>query len=147
MLKISGLRTRCGMNPINFPFDTQNCSIIIGSWQYDTSRINLTAKVEQDYFADSTTNPIWNFLRMSASEIYSKFRSPIDETYDADETNSTFSSNDMSFNIIIARNPAYYMLNNIYPCFILNLVSLLAFFLPFTSQLTISINIFIYKLN
>ena len=41
ILNIAGLQTRCKMNVMNYPFDTQNCSIMVGSWQHDITRINF----------------------------------------------------------------------------------------------------------
>jgi len=130
------------MDPTKFPFDTQKCSIAIGSWQYDKARINLTARLEKNYFRDSTPSQIWSFVSMSVSDLYTSFRSPNSDD-STDGNNATFQSNDIYFNLIISRKSSYYMLNNIYPCFILNLVSLLAFFLPYASQLTISMSIFL----
>jgi nicotinic acetylcholine receptor, invertebrate len=127
------------MDPTNFPFDRQNCSIVVGSWQYDINRINLTAEIDTDYFEDATPNPIWFFSELNVLETYTYLRSP---AFKDDDPENNFLNNDMNFNLIISRKPLYYMLNNIYPCFILNLVTLLTFFLPFASQLGISIIFF-----
>jgi hypothetical protein len=35
------LQTRCPLDVKKYPFDTQKCSIIIGSWMYTTKEINL----------------------------------------------------------------------------------------------------------
>ena len=124
------------MDPTNFPFDRQNCSIIVGSWQYDMTRINLLAEIDMDHFEDATPNPIWFYTNLDVSDVNTSFRSPAfkDITPEND-----FANNDIYFILIISRRPLYYMLNNIYPCFILNLVTLLTFFLPFASQIAISI--------
>jgi len=130
------------MDPTNFPFDKQNCSIVVGSWQYDIDRLNLTAEIDTDHFEDATPNPIWSYSELNIFETYTNFRSP---AFKDNSTENDFINNDMYFNLIISRKPLYYMLNNIYPCFILNLVTLLTFFLPFASQIGISIIFFLEK--
>ena len=34
--------TMCSLDVTNFPFDTQKCDIVIGSWQYFESEVNIT---------------------------------------------------------------------------------------------------------
>ena len=122
------LKTRCKMDATNFPFDTQNCSIKIGSWQYDKSIISLTSSLYIDPKSDYTSNPIWDLIMFTNHSLETSFRSH----------NENDTIEDIWFNMTIKRRPSYYMINNIYPCLILNIVSLLAFALPFASQITLS---------
>jgi len=43
----------------NSPFDIQNCSIVIGSWLYDNSRINFEQSLSKIDLASYQVNPIW----------------------------------------------------------------------------------------
>ena len=116
------------MNAKKFPFDTQNCSIRIGSWQHDEDRIKLESDVNNDSLKDFIYNPIWELKAINDSEFESKFRF----------LGQDLGNSDVVFYFILKRRSAYYIINNIYPCLILNIVSLLSFRLPFASQVTLS---------
>ena len=71
VISVSNMQTRCKINAFYFPFDTQNCSIILGTWILDTSRMNFYSnkKIVLDYY---TEHPVW---RLSSYSVYSKFNS------------------------------------------------------------------------
>ena len=51
------------MEATYFPFDTQNCSIKIGSWQYDINMIDLSLEaMSSDNETEITPNPIWDLI-------------------------------------------------------------------------------------
>ena len=118
------------MNVYKFPFDKQTCSIVIGSWFQTNQLINL--KIDNTISAidsDFVKNPVWEFV--------------ISESYRYIENSTRLLSNDyktsdVHFVASMKRGPLYYMINNVYPCLILNVVTLLTFFLPFALQATIS---------
>ncbi len=113
----------------------QICSFIIGSWQQDLSRIQLriySSFSNQSNIIDYTENPLWDLLNASTTIIKSGSR-----------FQNVFYSDDLYFNLTIARQPLYYMINNVYPCLILNMVTLLTFFLPFNLQATLTITTFV----
>jgi len=121
------MQTRCKINAFYFPFDNQNCSIVLGTWILDTTRINFFSnkKVNLDFY---TEHPVWQLKTVNA---YSKFNS---------ERNLGFSLpikfEDISFNISIKRGSTYYMLNLVL-CFILNVLIMIAFFIPFANQIAV----------
>ena len=47
-------------------------------------------------------------------------------------------SNDAKFKFCLKREPLYYMINNVYPCLILNMVTLVTYFFPFNLQTSLS---------
>lgn len=47
-------------------------------------------------------------------------------------------TNNYYFNFTIQRQPAYYLYNDIYPCLILNAVTIFTFFFPFNVQASLS---------
>ena len=72
-------------------------------------------------------NPVWNLVTGNLQVLTTN---RLGENYILDEVNCT---------AVIKRRPLYYLINNVYPSLILNLITLLAFFLPFSSQASISI--------
>jgi len=127
VVSVSNMQTRCKINAFYFPFDNQNCSIVLGTWILDTTRINFFSnkKVNLDFY---TEHPVW---QLKTVNVYSKINS---------ERNLGFSLpmkfEDLSFNISIKRGSTYYMLNLVL-CFILNVLIMIAFFLPFANQITV----------
>lgn len=125
ILSITGLKTKCKLNFYYYPFDIQNCSIIIGSWQYDTTRIDFTSKVKGIDMSNYITNPTWTLLEYRIISIFSNNRFVV---------KSGFQSEDIAFYLTLKRGPLYTMINSVFPCLLLNSVTLLSFFLPFASQ-------------
>jgi nicotinic acetylcholine receptor len=124
-----GLTTRCKMNIYKFPMDEQNCSINIGSWFADTSRITIiNQKLNAEINTGFIENQIWTLMNQSTNIIQNTTR--FSNVYLSDEINFTFR---------IKRGPLYYVINNVYPCLILNIITLLTFFLPFAIQASLSI--------
>ena len=114
------------MNIRKFPFDTQNCEIQIGSWQREKNDINVHIDVGSGkvYTGDFLPNLVWELVENNISIINSSSRFYGLSDY----------SNDLYFVLKIKRKPLYYMINNVYPCLILNMVTLITFFLPFSLQ-------------
>jgi hypothetical protein len=50
-----------------------------------------------------------------------------------EETQST----EINLELVLTRKPLYYMMNSIFPCFILNIVTLVSFFMPTVNGITI----------
>ncbi len=124
IISVTNLQTRCKMNVYYFPFDKQNCSILIGSWQHDTERLNFettSSKIDLDSYQP---NPIWTLKTVVVNSVFSE-----DRYLPA----SKLITEDIGYYFTIARGSGYYM-GNLIACFILNTVTLLAFFLPFAQQ-------------
>ena len=114
------------MNIRKFPFDTQNCEIQIGSWEREINDIHVRIDegLGKAYTGDFLPNLVWELIENEISLINSTSRFFGSSGY----------SNDLNFILIIKRKPLYYMINNVYPCLILNMVTLITFFLPFSLQ-------------
>jgi nicotinic acetylcholine receptor beta-4 len=134
-LSLPSQQTRCKLNVYKYPFDTQKCNIIIGSWMNNDHDIEFS--VDDDKFYDDdiyVDHPIWDLKDVGT----------IDDELDSDrfefinkdinDRENDLLSNDVQFIIILTRNPLYIMINGIFPCFVLNCVILIAFSLPFSSQ-------------
>jgi hypothetical protein len=121
IFSLSSLKTKCGLNAYYYPFDRQNCSILIGSWQHDSTRINF---LSEDNFVDLTSytlNPVWSLNKVEVNKVFSSKR--FLNTFG-------YSSGDIGFYLIIQRGSMYSMINNIFPSIVLNVVILAAYFIP-----------------
>jgi hypothetical protein len=117
------------MNIYKFPFDSQICRINIGSWFQSNKNIKILisqAISNPLYSPDYIKNPLWK-LKTVDSIIQNSTR--VSKEYIIEE---------VSFLATIERQPLYYMINNVYPCLILNMVTLVTYFLPFTLQASLS---------
>ena len=118
------------MNVYKFPFDKQSCSLIIGSWFQNNQLVNLKIDTRiPPIDKDFVKNPVWEFV-ISESRSYVKNSSRLLST--------DYKASDVHFVASFKRGPLYYMINNVYPCLILNVVTLLTFFLPFALQASLS---------
>ena len=54
VISVSNMQTRCKINAFYFPFDAQNCSVVLGAWILDTSRLNLNSnkKIALDFYIE-----------------------------------------------------------------------------------------------
>lgn len=116
------------MNVYKFPFDKQTCSFVFGSWFQNNQWITFYIRHDsKKYFLDNyVKNPVWEIVDY--------------EQRGVEDSSRILSQNtsDTYFEVTIKRGPLYYMINTVYPCLILNVVTLLTFFLPFALQATIS---------
>ena len=119
-------RTRCQLSIKYFPFDTQSCSIAIGSWMMDTTIVDFTS---DDSLLDTSgyvKNSVWDLMSTNVRSVISS-----DRYFNFDED---IQNEDIYFDFVLARRPLYFMMNNIFPCLILNFVVILLFSLPFNAQ-------------
>ena len=126
---ISGLKTRCALDAYYYPYDKQNCSILIGSWQHDTTRLNFLSDDNKVDISNYIPNPVWNLLKVNVYSVFSSNRFLSTEGY---------TSEDIGFYLLLRRGSLYSMINNVFPCFILNGVTLIAYFLPHPPQIALS---------
>ncbi|KAI8519031.1 acetylcholine-gated cation-selective channel [Branchiostoma belcheri] len=58
-------KTSCDINTRFFPFDHQQCELLLGSWSYDGTQINFTHLVPYGDTRDIIENGEWELLSMS----------------------------------------------------------------------------------
>ena len=123
LIYVGELKTRCQLDLYYFPFDTQNCSILINTWMYHTSQLRLNPNssfCDQSFVKEEfrliENHELWKFISFT----YSGFDYGI------------------QFNLIFKRMPLNSVLNNIFPCLVLNAVTFIAYFLNSAQQSTIS---------
>ena len=77
---------------------------------------------------DFTPHSIWDLRSSSIKTMVKGDRTPFEDTQ----------STEIDLQLVLTRKPLYYMMNSIFPCFILNIVTLVSFFMPTVNAITIS---------
>ena len=124
------MSTRCSLNVQSFPFDSQTCSLKITSWNYGDSRVKFSVNDSYVDLSDYTQNLVWSLVSTNVTSASTIDRSSTFET----DTNTV-----VYLNLYITRNGLFYMMNSVFPCFILNIVILLLFFAPIANGLTLGL--------
>ena len=112
------LRSSCKVDITYFPFDSQRCEMKFGSWTYPKDQVDLINSEAHGELMHYTTNGEWMLkdVVIKRKEIQYAIG---DEVYP-----------DVRVTLIIQRRVLYYILNIIFPCFWLNVLSVLTFCLP-----------------
>lgn len=112
------LRNSCKVDITYFPFDRQRCKQKFGSWSYPKGQVDLVALSDTVDLSSYTTNGEWILIEYKI--VRHEIKYPIgDDLYP-----------DVTVEFIIRRRILYYILNIIFPCFWLNVLSVLTFCLP-----------------
>lgn len=127
-IDVGEFNTKCQLNYYKFPYDTQTCDIIIGSWQHNSKYIYFDVTKARLTVKKSTTNNMWS---IESTEVQD---SVVTERFAYQE-----SGQDVYFRLHLSRRPMNYMLNKIFPTFVLSAVTLLSFFFYFAQQCLASI--------
>jgi hypothetical protein len=128
-LEIPTLNTRCDMNIRKFPFDTQLCEIDIGFWQNDLTRLELKIAADKLDLKDYTTNPLWHLDPPKIQDEVSNLRFA-----------GGLNGKSYKVKLELRRRNVIYILYYFFACYIMNLIILFAFFMPWAQQGQISIN-------
>lgn len=127
LLTAISLRTRCKMDVRKFPFDTQNCPVTISSWGQTKDRIDFDTSTKNIDNNSYVINSVWDLTNITLN---------ISSNYDR-YPNEPFPVEELTFIFTLKRWPLYYMITGIFPCFVLNLVTLLSYTLPYVLQINL----------
>ena len=110
------MKTRCAIDVSRFPFDQQNCKIVLGSWGLMNPMINLYHMDDSISTKFYTKNALWSLMSIntSTSNSYDRF-----SYYWPD-----IKTEDIIISIKLKRKPLNFIVNSIMPCFILNLITM-----------------------
>uniref|UniRef100_A0A1I8HR82 Neur_chan_LBD domain-containing protein n=1 Tax=Macrostomum lignano TaxID=282301 RepID=A0A1I8HR82_9PLAT len=145
-------KSQCEINVEFFPFDTQNCTLKLGTWTHNGYLIDLrhVAQKEEadrngrqsfddcraviDYAIDLSQfvdNVEWDILEVTAKRNIETYKC-CPEPY-----------LDLTFYLIIRRKTLFYGINLICPCLAISFLTILVFYLPGESgeKMSLSINI------
>ncbi|KAK7492530.1 hypothetical protein BaRGS_00016196 [Batillaria attramentaria] len=125
------LRSSCQVDITYFPFDWQTCILKFGSWSYDKAQVDLLNKTSVVDVTNYITNGEWTLHKYSI--IRNEVVYPISDAVYPDVT----------VVLVIQRRILYYVLNILFPCFWLNILSVLTFCLPVDAgeKITLSITV------
>ena len=106
------IRTRCSVDITYYPYDTQTCSLTLGSWMYDHFEVDIFPV--QDEFEDVISNSLWELKRIYTEKFY--------------RFNGTFAY--LKYSYTYQRKPLYYEVNIFLPIIFLFVVAMGAFWIP-----------------
>ena len=124
------MRTRCKLSMRAFPFDKQACTIVLSSWSNGIARINFAVTENLIDLTDYIEHPIWDITSTDLDEK----ESGIDRV---PYVSNSYSS-EITISLNLKRKPLYYFVNFIFPCLVLNFVSLFAYSIPINGQIGLS---------
>jgi hypothetical protein len=135
-------QTRCKLDVYKYPFDSQICTIIIGSWYFNTKEFNFeTMNVTT---ASYTNHSIWRLVSIQSRTKTNNNRFSLINTRFSNNNLTKLKAEDVTFILSFERIPLYIMINGIFPCLVLNCVILIAFAIPYAQQVALcKINIYI----
>ncbi len=137
-IKLPYQQTKCRINLFYYPFDTQICSIVIGSWFSSNNDIVFNVI---DLINNHGGNSIWklkkiNYRIKNDSSRFDLFNDYTGHIYN-NNNNENMLAQDVNFEFILSRNQIYYLFSFIIPCLLIDLLILMAILMPFTIQLLI----------
>ncbi|XP_052792028.1 neuronal acetylcholine receptor subunit alpha-10-like [Mya arenaria] len=112
------LKSSCKVDITYFPFDHQVCKLKFGSWTYDKAQVDMVNKTGDVEVSAYVTNGEWMLSRYRI--VRNEVVYPISPAIYPDVT----------VILTIQRRILYYVLNILFPCFWLNILSVLTFCLP-----------------
>ncbi|XP_052816938.1 neuronal acetylcholine receptor subunit beta-3-like isoform X2 [Mya arenaria] len=130
-------KSSCSINIQYFPFDRQICKMKFGSWTYDGSKINLELLHDNKEGFDLTEyieSNEWTIVSSAAIRNVIKYLCCPGEPFV-----------DITFQLEIRRQPAFYNYILILPCILLSSLTLVLFWLPPESpaKMQLGMNIFV----
>jgi hypothetical protein len=121
------LQTRCALEMSDYPFDEQTCNIRLASWAFGDNKLKYSLNDSDIDLTDYTPHNIWKLSSTKLKTAAKGDRTPFEATQ----------STEINLELVLTRKPLYYMMNSIFPCFILNIVTLVSFFMPTVNAITI----------
>jgi len=108
--------TTCELDLTYFPFDKQECDIIIENWSYSGSQVALLNSSSDIFLDVYKPNGEWNY---ESSKVESSANVYEGESYP-----------EIKFRIFLSRKPGYYLINILTPCFLMVVLALVTFWVP-----------------
>ncbi|XP_078583571.1 neuronal acetylcholine receptor subunit alpha-10-like [Branchiostoma floridae x Branchiostoma japonicum] len=122
-------KTSCDINTRFFPFDHQQCELLLGSWSYDGTQINFTHLVPYGDTSDIIENGEWELLSMSVYRelnYYSCCSNPYPN---------------VRYVMRLRRKADYYIFTYVLPCLSCLVIVLGGFFLPTNAAVRIQLEV------
>ncbi|XP_071953254.1 neuronal acetylcholine receptor subunit alpha-10-like [Antedon mediterranea] len=115
------LKSTCQLDPLFFPFDQQNCTLTFGSFIYHENQLNITCPDKEGDTTSFQTNGEWTLVS-----------APIvrDVEYYPCCPEFQYRYPSLHFQVILRRQPLFFLLNLIFPCILISALVLFGFYLP-----------------
>ena len=111
--------TSCKIDITFYPYDTQTCSIIFGTWSYTSFKVNLTNSSEAVFLGDYNKSGEWHI-----------FETHLDRNEFNYECCPQMRFSKVAVTIILTRLHRFFTLNLILPCAMLSSLTLVTFLSP-----------------
>lgn len=134
----SSIRTSCKIDVFHFPFDSQSCRLVFGSWIYTGTEVNIVNKSATMDMSSYVDNTEWAVVRTDAMSVIN---------YYDNQTYPTFECV-----LKLRRKPLFYVMNLLFPCFVVSFMAALGFVLPpeagekVNLQITILLSLAVFQL-
>jgi len=116
-------KTLCKINVENFPFDTQQCMLKFGAWQYDGNEVNIVNDKKVAALAKTRVpNGEWEVLKVDIIRKVIYYACCPDLPYP-----------ELSFVIHMKRKPLFYIVNLVLPNILIAFLAFFSFFIPVES--------------
>lgn len=109
---------RCIIDIAKFPYDSQVCKFVFGSWAYHGEEIDFIPKNENGDISNLEENVEWDISSMPV-ERHVIYYNCCPEPFV-----------DITFYVIMKRKPRFYIINILIPYFMITAVSVFGFVLP-----------------
>ena len=123
-------RTSCKIDVSNFPFDEQSCDLKVGSWAFQSNKINLVRLNNRTHALQATAkveNGEWELTGVPIKRNVVYYACCPDYPYV-----------DITFKIQLRRRYLFYIINLVIPNFLITLLAFLSFLIPVDSGERIS---------
>ena len=133
------LKARCKINVKYFPFDTQHCNFVFGSWTFQIKKLNV--------FGEKI-----GFLNYTPSQEWKLVDSTTVRTEHAYPCCPTVLYPDVTFHIHFQRKTLFYLVNLIFPIILITMLTIMTFILPvdcgerFSVSITLMLAVMIFIL-
>eukprot|EP00111_Clytia_hemisphaerica_P021602 TCONS_00063528-protein len=124
------IQTSCHIDPSLYPFDRQNCSVILGSWTHHGFELDVFAQkdsIDTEFYQESSE---FHLVTSQSRKLVQNF-SCCAEPYPL-----------LVFDLVFQRHSTYYFINIIIPTALITCLSCLSFVLPSGERVTIGLNVF-----
>lgn len=134
----SNIKSSCKIDVFHFPFDTQTCRLVFGSWIYTGFEVNIVNKSNTMDMSSFIENTEWKVIGADAMKVVN---------YYGDQTYPTFECV-----LRLRRKPLFYVMNLLFPCFVVSFMAALGFVLPpqagekVNLQITILLSLAVFQL-
>ena len=112
------IKSICKIDIKSFPFDEQYCPLVIGSWAYSSSQLNLENKSHTADLSKYTVSGEWDLVAVPVKRNVVKYSCCPDPYID------------VTFTVHVRRKVLFYLTNLILPCVVLAVLTVFSFYLP-----------------